>query len=146
MFTTPWRDIGVHQQFAEPQRGQRRFLGRLQHDGATGRQGRADLPDARAERPVPRNDRADNADRLLQGVGEIFAGQRVLDRLAMDRSRHAGIPAQHAEHPLLCAPGSADRRTHIERVEQAELVVMLLDDVSDLEQQRLALIGFPFAP
>src|SRR5580693_2564960 len=37
---------------------------------------------------------------MPQGVREIFARQRILDGLAVDRNRHAGIPAQHAEHPL----------------------------------------------
>src|SRR5271167_592944 len=47
---------------------------------------------------------ADDAHRFLQCVGKILARKRVLDRLAMDRGRHTGIPAQHTENPL---PGAA---------------------------------------
>jgi hypothetical protein len=81
---------------------------------------------------IPRNDRADHADRLLHGVGEKLTGQGVLDRLTMDRGRHPGIPTQHAEHPLFRAAGAGDRCAHIERIEQAQFVVMLLDEVGDL--------------
>src|SRR5262249_3245231 len=55
-------------------------------------------------------------------------------------------PAQHAEHPLFGAAGAADRCAHVDRVQQAQLVVVLVDDVGDLEQQRLALIGLELAP
>ena len=58
-----------------------------------------------AERAVPGNDRADDADRLLQRVGEDLAGQRVLDGLAVDRGGLPGVVAQHAEHAQLCCRG-----------------------------------------
>ena len=88
------------------------------------------------ERAVPRDDRADDADRLLQREGEDLARQRVLDRLAVDGGRHAGVVAQHAERALAVAARAADRRAHVERVEQRQLVDVLLDQVGELEQQR----------
>ena len=58
-----------------------------------------------ASGPFHGNDRADDADRLLQRVGENFAGQRVLDGLAMQRGRLSGVIAEHAEHAQLCCRG-----------------------------------------
>jgi hypothetical protein len=58
-------DAGFHRQFAEPQRRQRRLFGWLEDDGAAGGERRTDFPNRGAERAVPRNDRANNADGLL---------------------------------------------------------------------------------
>src|SRR6185312_7489166 len=43
---------------------ERRLRGGLEHDGAAGDQGRGELQCGHEERHVPRNDRADDADRL----------------------------------------------------------------------------------
>ena len=72
-------------------------------------------------------------------VGENLAGQRILDGLAVQRGRHAGVVAQHAENAAARARGAADRRAHVEGVEQAQLVEMPLDEVGELEQHLLAL-------
>jgi hypothetical protein len=69
------RHTGLEHQLAEAQRRQRRFLGRLEDNGATRGEGRADLPYRGTERTIPGNDRADDADGFLQGVGENLAGQ-----------------------------------------------------------------------
>jgi hypothetical protein len=86
-----WRNTGFHHQFRQPQRGQRRFLGRFQDHRAAGSDRRAYLPDRGGERTVPGNDRADDTDRLLQRIGEDVTGQRVLDGLAMQRGGLARI-------------------------------------------------------
>ena len=105
-----------------------------------------DLPDAGAKRTVPRNDRADHADRFLQRVGEDIAGQRVLDGLAMQRGRLPGVISEHAEHAQFVAPGAADRRAHVQRIELRELLEVFLDEIGELEQQRLALERLDLAP
>ena len=64
------REARFLHQLAEPQRRQRRLLGRLEHDRAAGRQRRAELPRRHQQREVPRDDLADHADRLAQRVGE----------------------------------------------------------------------------
>ena len=50
------RDPGLEHQLAEPQRGQRRLLGRLEHDRAAGGERRGELPGRHQQREVPRDD------------------------------------------------------------------------------------------
>src|SRR5207253_852687 len=126
--------------------GQRRFLGRLEDHGAAGRDRRADLPYAGAERTVPGDDGADDADRLLQRVGEYLAGQRVLDGLAMQRGGLARIITQHAEHAQPVAAGAADRRAHVERVELRQFLKILFDEVGEFQQQALPFERLDLAP
>src|SRR6185437_16409698 len=132
-------NAGFQAELGETQRSQRRFLGGLEHHRAASRDRRPYLPDAGAERAVPGNDGADDADRLLQRVGEYLTGQRVLDGFTVDRGRLSRVIAQHAEHAELVAAGAADRRTHVERVELRQLLEILLDEVGELEQEVLPL-------
>src|SRR6185437_16383141 len=104
------------------------------------------LPDAGAERAVPGNDGADDADRLLQRVGEYLTGQRVLDGFTVDRGRLSRVIAQHAEHAELVAAGAADRRPHVERVELRQFLEILLDEIGELEQHVLPLERLDLAP
>jgi hypothetical protein len=60
----------------------------------------------------------------------------------VQRRRLAGVVPQHAQHPSPPAAGAGDRRADIERVERAQLVEVLLDQVGDAQQQRLPLKGF----
>ena len=48
-------------------RGERRELGRLQHDRVAGRQRRGHLPGGDRQREVPRRDQPDDAERLAEG-------------------------------------------------------------------------------
>jgi hypothetical protein len=64
----------------------------------------------------------------------------------VDRRRLSGVVPQHAEDAQARPFGPADRRTHIERIEGAELVEMPLDEIRQLQQDLLALIRFEFAP
>jgi hypothetical protein len=83
---------------------------------------------------------------LLQGVGENLAGQRILDGLPVERCCHAGVVAQHPQHAAARAGGAADRRAHVEGVEQAQFVEMLLDQVGELEEHLLAFVGLDLRP
>jgi hypothetical protein len=69
------RDAGFERQFAEPQRGERRLFRRLEDHRAAGGERRTDLPYRGTERAVPRDDGADDADRLLERVRKNFAGK-----------------------------------------------------------------------
>ena len=84
-------EAGFLSQRGHAQGGQRRLLGRLQDDGAAGRQGRTPLPGLHQQREVPRNDLADDADRLVPRVAEV----RSLDGdgLAVDLVGPAGVVA-----------------------------------------------------
>ena len=59
------------------QRGQRRVLGGLEHDGVARGERRAELPDGDQRRRVPGRDRADHADRLADRVRLRACGRRA---------------------------------------------------------------------
>ena len=64
MLTTPGGQVGLLADLGEQQRGQRRGLGRLEHDGVAAGQRRGDLPGQHQQREVPRDDLAGDAERL----------------------------------------------------------------------------------
>ncbi len=59
------RQADLVDDLGEDERVERGDLARLEHDGAAGGEGAADLADDLVERVVPRRDRADDTDRLL---------------------------------------------------------------------------------
>ncbi len=88
------RDLGKEQ---GRERGLRR---RLQDNRAPRREGRGKLPTRDVEREIPGHDRADDADRLAERVGQegAFDGQRVADNLV----RPPRVVAQRVDrHPDL---------------------------------------------
>ena len=68
---------GLEGQLAEPDRGQRRDLGRLEHHRVAGGQRRGEAPAGDRHREVPRHDDADHAERLVEGDVDA-AGDRDL--------------------------------------------------------------------
>ena len=96
------RQLGLAEHVAEEQRGERRRLGRLQHDGVAGGERGRELPREHQQREVPRDDLPGDAERprravrerVLELVGpagvveEVRGGERqvdvarLLDRLA----------------------------------------------------------------
>ena len=82
---------------AEPQRGERRGGGRLEHDGVAAGQRRRHLVGDQVEREVERRDRGDHAARLADRPAEAVLAARVgvhLDELA---GRALGLLARPAE-------------------------------------------------
>ena len=59
-------DAGLERELAEADRGERRELGRLEDDGAAGRERGREAPAGDRHGEVPRHDDADDADRLLE--------------------------------------------------------------------------------
>ena len=100
----------------DQQRGERRLLRGLEHDRAAGGQRRADLPDRGGDRGVPRDDRADDADRLLARVREVLVRQGVVDRPAVERGGEPGVEAQHAGDPALVGAAARQRLAHVQGV------------------------------
>ncbi len=74
---------GLQRELAEPDRGQRRQFGRLQHHGVARRERGREAPAGDRHREVPRHDDADNAERLA--------------KRDVDAARHRNLPS---EHPL----------------------------------------------
>ncbi len=133
----------LQQQLAEPERGQRRLLGGLQHDGACARQNRSELPRRHQQREVPRDDLPNHADRLAEGVREVLAGRRERrDRngRALDLRRPARhIPEQVRRQRDVGGPRDRERLPVVERLEHRELVAVLLDQIGDLPDQPAAI-------
>ena len=103
------RQVGLLADVGEEQRGERRGLGRLEHDGVAGGERRRDLPRQHEQREVPRDDLRRDAERarvraearVLELVGpagvveEVRRDQRdvdvarLLDRLAVVEASRA---------------------------------------------------------
>src|SRR6185503_3459855 len=74
------RKARLDDQVAEPQRGERRLLGRFQDAGAAGRERGAELPRRHHERKIPRNDLCDDTDGLAARVRIDASALRAPDR------------------------------------------------------------------
>jgi hypothetical protein len=79
------RVAGFVHQFGQLECGQRGFIGGLEHHGAAGGQGRAELPAGQQQREVPGDDGTDHAHRFAaHETVELVVGhqrQRHLDVL-----------------------------------------------------------------
>ena len=96
---------------------------RLEHDRASRRQRRRQLPRRHHEGEIPRDDLADDADRLAQRVGVPVAGARDRDRLAVQSRRPSRHVAEHVDRALHVAlAGVGHRLAVVERLEFGELV------------------------
>ena len=119
----PRRKVGVLQHLGQQQRGQRRGLRRLQHDGVAGGQGGGQLPGRHQQREVPGDDLAHDAHRPRLGAGEgvvqLVGPAGVVEEVrrrqgqihvaglldgfaAVERLQHGELPG-----PLLQQPGDA---------------------------------------
>ncbi len=132
-------------QFSKTQRGERSLLGGLQHDRIAARQRRTQFPRRQQQREIPRNDQADHADRLAQGVGESVL-ERV-DGLAMNLGRPARVVAQNVDHHRHVDVARFENRfAVVERFQLGKFVDVLLDQIGQTPDQTPALAGRHFAP
>ena len=84
--STPGRHAGAQRQFAKRERGQRRLARGLRHHGAADRDRRRDLAGDHRRREIPRRDRRDHADRLLDDDDAGIGAEGRID-LAVDALR-----------------------------------------------------------
>ncbi len=116
------RQVGLLADLGEEQRGQRRGLGRLEHDGVAARERRGDLPGQHQQREVPRDHLPGDAERLRvgpeAGVLELVGPAGVVEEVRRD-DRDVDVAR------LL------DRLAVVERLEDGELAAALLDDARD---------------
>jgi hypothetical protein len=123
---------GLERQGGEPQRAQRRLLGRLEDDGVAGRERGPELPRRHEQRVVPRHDLTADADGLAGRVGEERAVGRV-DR-AVQLRRPARVVPQDRRGPADVPAGLEDRLAVVARLERAELLGVLVDQVREAVQ------------
>src|SRR6185437_12302779 len=81
-----------------------------------------------------------------QREGDVLAGQRVLDRFAMDGNRLARVVAEHTQRTQPIALRATDRCAHVQRIERGQLIEMLVHEIGELQQQVLPLERLELAP
>ena len=121
-------------QLGEAKGREGRLLGRLQNLDVPGRERGPELPDDHHQRVVPRGDPRDDPERLAaddRGVAlDVLAG-----RLALERARGTGEEAQVVGRERHLVPGDRERLADVLRLEQRQLLGVLVDHVGELEQQ-----------
>ena len=99
-------------------------LGRLDHDGVAGGQGRADLPRGDGDREVPRDDGGHHAERLVEGhvhaTGHRHRGPPVL-------VHRTGVEVEHLGHHGHLVAAVGDGLAHVGRLQLGQLLAVLLD-------------------
>ncbi len=113
------RDVEPVEQFDEGGGVEGGLLARLDHDGISGDERRAELAGDQEERKVPRQDRTDDADGLAEQE-DVFARPVALDDLALDPARPLGHVVE-----VIGGEGDLDLR------EAEELALLLRDDPRD---------------
>ena len=124
-------DVGHHQN------AHRRVLGRLQHQHVTGAKCRGDLERSQHHRRIPRDDGADDADRLAARVGKHVLAQR--HGLALElRRKPAEVPEDVGREPGLAACLGAQRVAGLKRDGACHLLGPRLHRLGDLQQKLAA--------
>ncbi len=102
------RQAGVERDPLQLERGQRRQLGRLQHDRVAGRERGCDLPRGDHEREVPRDDQAHHAERLAERHVDAPGDRDRLAQQPLGRARVVAIgrrppsPSRRARRRSAC--------------------------------------------
>ena len=115
------RQVGLLADLREQQRGQRRGLGRLEHDGVAARQRGRDLPGQHQQREVPRDHLAGDARAACvpkPGVLELVGPAGVVEEV---RGHQRDVDVA----------GLLDRLAVVDRLEHGQLAGALLDDAGD---------------
>ena len=116
----------------------RGLLGRLEDDAVAGGQRRGELPDGHQDREVPRDDLADDAERLVEVVGDGVVVD--LGDAALLGADGAGEVAEVVDGQReVGGQGLADRLAVVPGLGDREHLEVLLDPVGDLVQDVRAL-------
>ena len=134
---------GLERQLADPDRGERGELGRLEHHGVAGGQRGREAPAGDRHREVPRHDHADDAQRLVErDVGA--AGDRDLP--AEQPLGRPGVVVQAVADVAGLPPGVAPGVAGVADLELGQLVDVRVDDRGEPAQQRCPLARRDRAP
>ena len=111
------------------------MLGRLQHNGAARRQGRAQLPGRHQQRKIPGNDLANHANRLPGRIAEELAAGQVRHGNGKGLAVDLGGPTGHIAEEIdgqrdVGRPGDCQRLAIVERFQFRELVGVLLQQIA----------------
>src|SRR5262245_11154399 len=132
------RDPGLEAELAEPERRERRQLGRLQDDGVAARERRAELPARDVGREVPRDDEPDHAERLAERGGHA---SRDGDRLAAVLVDRACIEVEDLRDHADLAASPRDRLADVLGLDPRELLAVLLHQGREPPEKLPAIAG-----
>jgi hypothetical protein len=125
--------------FTTPGAGQRCLLGGLEQAGVAAGQRRGQLPRGQHQRVVPRDDQANDAERLAHGVVEVGAG-RDRDRLALQLGRPARkVPEVVDRHRQVVVTRQPQRLAHVQHLELGQRVGVTFKQLCDAPQELAAL-------
>ena len=139
------REAGAMRELGERQRRVRRGLGRLDHDGAAGRQRRRHLARDHRARKIPRRDRRAHADRLLDHDQPAIAADGR-DHVAVDALAFLGEPldVRGADGDFRARFG--ERLALLGGQDEREVVALREHEVVPLAHDRAAILGEHVAP
>ena len=123
-------------QLGEPQRGQRRLLRRLNHDGVSGGERRRRLARDEHEGMVERDDASDHAEGLAHG--EVHRVRSDRDRGPFHLGDEAGIEIELRGAHLRVAPHFGVGVAAVGGVDHGEVVAVLAQHVGDRAQHLCA--------
>ena len=146
-----FRHAGLHGEFAEEQRRERRLLGGLEDDGIAGGQRGSQFPRGHQQRKVPWDDLADHAQGLAHRIGEELRPGRVGDADGDGVSLDLRSPARHVVEHIrrqrnIGHPGHAHRLAVVQRFELREFVQVIEDHVADVPENPASLGGRHVTP
>ena len=136
--TTPGGKPDLDRELREAERGERRLGIGLEHDRATGRERRGELPRRHQERVVPGDDLSADADRFLLRIEEERAADGV--RAACDRRGRGGEEAEVLDGAADLRLDRRDRLADVPRFEVGELLAVRDDRVGERVEQPGALV------
>ena len=139
------RHAGLLGQRHQRQRGQRRFIGGLQHHGAAGGQRRRHFAGDHRARKIPRRDRAADADRLLDREQPRIRPLRR-NGFAIDAARFFGEELDIGAADIDFAERLRQRLALLRGQDQREVLAVGDDQVEPFAQDVGALLGGELGP
>ena len=141
-----FRNSSVEKNFAEAKSGERRLFGGFEDDAISSGERRREFPRGHEQRKIPRNDLADDADRLAQRERVKLAAGRVGhadgNGVAFDLGRPAGHVMEQVggERHVRHARDRA-RFAVIQRFDFGEFIRVFEDEVADAPDEFAAFAG-----
>ena len=124
---------GLLQRPHQQDRGRRRQLARLEHEGVAGQQRRGHLPGRLQQRVVPRRDQSADADRLVDHAADRIRAAGV-DHPAGLGAADAGVVAEARRDVVHVVLGFDEPLAGVERLGAGEILAVAVDQVGGAQQ------------
>jgi len=139
------RNPGFEGQTCQLKDGRRGVLGRFDHDGVAGGEGRGQFDRGQVQRAVPRNDRGNHTHRFVHGVGkQVGLVQR--QGAAFELVGEACGVVEELRQIADLTPGFADQLAVVAAFQLRQLFLVFCDQVTETPQQFAACGGGEAAP